>query len=69
MSNYKENRLFEKIADTYNLSVVLKEFCEQHQDIEEICNILPFFFITIKFKQSLDIYLQIILNNYSQIYI
>lgn len=41
MSNYKENRLFEKIADTYNLSVVLKEFYEQHQDIEEICNILP----------------------------
>lgn len=45
MSNYKENRLFEKIADTYNLSVVLKEFCEQHQDIEEICNILPFFLL------------------------
>ena len=41
MNNYKENRLFEKIADTYNLSVVLKEFCKQHQDIEEICNILP----------------------------
>lgn len=41
MSNYKENRLFDKIADTYNLCIVLKEFCEQHQDIEEICNILP----------------------------
>lgn len=41
MSNYKDNHLFDKILDTYNLSVALKEFCEQHQDIEEICNILP----------------------------
>ena len=41
MSNYKDNHLFDKISDAYNLSVVLKEFCEQHQDIEEICNILP----------------------------
>ena len=41
MSNYKDNHLFDKISDTYNLSVVLNEFCEQHQDIEEICNILP----------------------------
>lgn len=34
-------KVSELIADTYTLSVVLKEFCQQHEDIEEIFNILP----------------------------